>query len=357
MLYSEKNERIMRRFFLGEENVFMITIKSIAETFGVSTATVSKALNGLPGMSDELRVSILQYAKENNYIPNMFGRGLKGVSFQVIGVIISDNANPTYSMMIKGIEARAEQCGFNIILCNSGEDWKKEQRQIKILLEKKVDGILIVPAAVAEGEPCGRYAMLEAVKIPYIMAIRKIENYYCDILMSDNRFGAKMAVKYFIDKGHKKIIHVTSTLNISTVTDRIAGFKEQMLESELPLDEDSVVYVNYLDKNSFYAKVSELVKRKDEFTAIFAFNDMLAFHLIKALSAFGVRVPEDVAVIGYDNNDFADFCLVPLTTVSHDSFYLGYLAADLLIERIEDRNKLCSEKLIKPDRIIERNSV
>jgi len=335
----------------------MITIKSIANTFGVSTATVSKALNGLTGMSDELRERILQYAKENNYVPNMYGRGLKGVSLRVIGVIIPDNANPTYSVMLKGIEARAEQAGFNIILCNSDEDWKKEQSKINVLVEKKVDGILLVPAAVAEDEPPKRYSMLDAVKMPFVMSIRKLEGYYCDVLTSDNRYGASIAVNYLIGKGHRKIVHVTSTLNTSTVTQRIIGFKEKMQVAKLPVDCDSIIHLNYLNKDSFTSGVAELVKRKDKFTAIFAFNDMLAFHLIKTLSALGLQVPKDIAVIGYDDNDFADFCLVPLTTVSHDSFYLGYLGADILIERIKDKSKLYSEKLIRPSRIIERMSV
>jgi len=335
----------------------MITIKSIAENFKVSAATVSKALNGLPGVSDELRGSIINYAKENNYIPNMFGRGLKGETLKVIGVIISDNANPTYSMVIKGIEAQAELCGFNIILCNSHEDWKKEQKQIRVLLEKKVDGILIVPSAVARDELSGRYDILDAVKIPSIMAIRKIESYCCDIVTSDNVFGAKMAAKYLLDKGHTNIIHITTVLNISTSSERIIGFKQAMERAGLEIDEQSIIAMDYSDQEAFQNAMSQLIKRKADFSAIFAFNDIMAFHVIKALHSFGLSVPKDVAVIGYDNNDFADFCSVPLTTVHSDSFYLGFLAAATLLERIHCESTPYSEKLIKPKRIIERDSV
>jgi LacI family transcriptional regulator len=340
-----------------KKEMLVITIKSIAKHFGISTAAVSKALHGHKGVSEELREEIVQYARKNNYVPDMYGRGLKGETLKVLGIIISDNTNPTYSRLVKGIEAEAETQGYNVILCNSNESYQREKMQINSLLYKKVDGLLIVPSPKGETEGNDRYDMLEQLNVPYVCINRTLEGCVCAVIKSDNVYGAKMATRFLIDKGHRKIIHITSGKNISSARERIEGFCEAMQEAGLDMNGVKVYKVDDTTRESSKKGVFEILKDNDDFTAIFTFNDNLAFAVMQVLKNKGKKIPEDVAVIGYDDNDFADICTVPLTTVPQDSYYIGQLAVKTLLDRITAQATQLIELLVKPEKIVERESV
>lgn len=342
---------------LGSIGVKMITIKHIAKHFGISTAAVSKALNGLEGVSEELRSEIMEFAKKNNYIPNLYGRGLKGNKINVLGVVISDNTNPMYSKLIKGIEAEANDHAFNIILCNSSENRENELKQIQMLLQKKIDGLLIVPAQLEKEEAGDRYDILDRLNIPYVCIDRSLPGSSCDIVKSDNVYGTKLGTRYLIDHGHTRIIYASSAKKISSAREREQGYLEAMREAGLPADENNIVYLPDTSREDNRNEMLRVLEKRDDFSAVFAFNDTMAFAILQALYIKGKRIPGDVALMGYDNNDFAEICMVPLTTVSQDSYHFGKLAVKAIMERINNERTQFVQCVVKTRGIIERDSV
>ena len=311
----------------------MVTISQIAQHFGVSIAAVSKALNGLPGVSESLRQQIIAYAEENNYVPNLYGRGLKGKRFKTIGVIIPDITNLTYSELIKGIESTAEAFEYNIILCNSYDDYRLELREIRMLIEKRVDGLIIVPAYVSDDECQNRYDKVEKLEIPYVCVSRKIEGSSCDYVGNDAMQGAYLQTRHLIECGHEKIVHITKGKKLSSVIEHIDGVQKAMRENNLP---DAPVYgIDDTDVEFSLKQLTDLFDRVEEFTAVVAFTDRMAIQIIRALKMIGKKVPEDVAVVGFNDDDYAK--LYSLSTVTQDSVAMGKAAFELLIDRIENK--------------------
>jgi LacI family transcriptional regulator len=335
----------------------MITIKMIAKHFNISAAAVSKTLNGIPAVSEELRQEILKFAKENNYIPNIYGRGLKGEKMGVFGVILADNTNMIHSKLIKGIEREADKHGYNIILCNSSEDWKKEQKQINMLLQKRIDGLLIVPAPPNREETEKRYTILDNIKIPYVCVYRSLSGCNCDIVKSDNVSGALLATQFLIGRGHKKILHSTTNKNISSGQERLKGYRMALKKAGISYKEENVIFVDETDREEIKRRVIETIQEQYDYTAIFAFNDNIAFAAMLALRSAGKRIPQDMAIIGFDNTDMADISIVPLTTVSQDGITLGRMAVEVLLERIQNKEKNLKTLILPPGGIVERESV
>lgn len=332
-----------------------VTIKTIAGHFGVSGATVSKALNDLPGVSDSLRKEIKDYAKENSYIPNTFGKGLKGKKLQVIGVVISDNTNPVYSMNIQGIESEAEKRGYNILLCNAHEDWRTEEKQINILLQKGVSGIIIAPSDCDNPEYEGRrFEILRHRKIPVVLLNRTLEkqDIEFDYVKMDNVYGAYIATEYLIQKGHKRIAHITAQINNSSTRDRKNGFLSACKKNLGRNSSKDVFCCSSMTYDAAYMETNRILKEHSHITAFFAANDIMAFGVINALLEKGLKVPDDYAVVGYDDNQYARINSIPLTTVRQEADYIGKRAAVVLIDKIEGNYKGLIQDVLKPILIV-----
>lgn len=334
----------------------MITIKSIAKHFDITPSAVSKALNGLPGVSDRLRRQIADYAAENNYIPNAYAKGLKGSAMKVFGVIISDNTNPSFSLIIKGIEKETEKHGYNIILCNSNEDWRQEEKQLRMLIQKRVDGMMIVPSAGRGEEAMRRFDILRQSAIPYVFISRSVDCFDCDTVMTDNVHGAGMAAEYLVKRGHNRVLHITTSRDISSASERVYGFTMAMRKAGRKISDADIHYVDDIDWDKCEEDLWRIISENRDATAVFVFNDILAFHLIRVLVTHGVRVPDDIAVIGFDNNTFGEMSMVPLTTVPQESEYLGSTAVELLLERIQHGRKEPVHKVIVPGGVVKRGS-
>jgi len=336
-----------------------ITLKQIAKHFNVSTATVSKALNNQPDISDRLKKEISDYAEEVNYRPDYFARSLKGGKTNVIGVVVADLSNPAYNQMLSGITDVMDSAGFNLMFCNSKEDEERENNHIRMLLQKGVDGLLIVPSSVKrKRKEVGWYQLVKESNTQFILMNRYLEGCEADIVMSDNRHMSYMGTKYLIDRGHKNILHFTCNLKNSTVEDRIAGFKGVLTENGLPYSAKNV-YRSAIDSQACYQNIIEFLKdpQNRKFTAIYTYNDIMAFPVIRGIIDSGLRVPEDIAVMGNDNISFSEECLVSLTTVEQDTYEIGRIAANLMIEKQYNQINTVRRYILEPSGIVERKSV
>ncbi|GAK51636.1 periplasmic binding protein and sugar binding domain of the LacI [Candidatus Moduliflexus flocculans] len=332
------------------------TIKDIAAILNISPHTVSKALNNKPGVGEEMRQQIKQTAQELNYIPNIFGKGLSGKSSKTIGLVlnVTTSPSPTYWYIVTGAEEKAGACGYNVMLCNSVEDIQKEAAVIQMLLEKRVDGMIISPV----DHPQDNHN-LEKVKqagIPYVLLARTIHFQQHPCIRLDSRRGAYLAGKYLIEKGHTNILHLTRQYSLIAVEERIEGLKAAFHEKGLAFPEENIYReCQETIENASYVMLKILRERRD-FTAVLAYNDVMAFGAMKAVHECRLRIPADVAIMGFDNISFDEISLVPLTTVNRDFYALGRAAVEMLICMIEGRQNECVPAL--PDSyIVERQSV
>ncbi|PIE36152.1 LacI family transcriptional regulator [candidate division KSB3 bacterium] len=332
-----------------------VTIKDIAALVGTSPKTVSKALNNKPGVSQELRQKIKETAEKLNYVPNAFGRGLSGKPLRTIGIIIPENSNPFYSFVLKGVEQQATEAGYAIILCNSNEDLEREQHLIQVLMGKHVDGMIISPAQPGINHNIER---LQRLKIPYTLINRTISNQCHPCVKARNADGAYLAGQYLIRKGHRNVVCLTRQYSVTAVEERLQGFRRAFEEQNIFFDEEGNVYRRCQDINveSAYVAMCSILKERKNFSAVFAFNDIIAFGAMKAIQEYHLRIPYDIAVMGFDNIMFSDISLVPLTTVNQNLPEIGISAVEVLLQQIHGEF-IGHYRLMPEPYIVERKSV
>lgn len=331
-----------------------LTIKDIARLAEVSTATVSMILNNKDGNISALtREKVLRIVKENNYIPNTMARSLVTRQTKTIGLVIPDIANPFFPELARGAEDKASEAGYSIIYCNTDDDLDKEDRYINMLAEKMVDGIVFTHSA----RRSGKMEAIDRGTIPVILIDRDIEssNVKGKVLV-DNLEGAYKGVKHLIDRGYKKIAFIIGALISNTAKDRHAGYRKALEESGLKYDPNYVKAGQYKSEWGFIA-IKQLLEEGIDFDAVFCGNDLIAISVIRALKNQGIRIPQDVAVLGFDDIYMASVVEPPLTTVKQPNYEMGYKAVELLLEVLEAPNKeLENGRIILNTELIVRSS-
>ncbi len=317
-----------------------VTIKDVARVSGYSINTVSRALNNKPEIKKETKDKILKVAEELGYFKNFAAASLRGQKTKTIGVVIPDSANPFYSEVLKGIEGEAKKCNYQIILTNTERDYKNERESIFALIKRRIDGLLISPVQ-------ERYDDIEELiklNIPFVILGRHFEEINVDEVYNDEIKGGYIATEYLIKKGHKRILMLNGYLYKSPAKMRFEGYKKALNTYNIPFDPELVV-IGDIDFADGYAQIKEVLGSKKRFDAIFAYNDMLALGAIKALKEHGLKTPDDVAVVGYDDILFASISAPALTTVRIKKGEMGQRAFNLLMERIDGRKDVKKEVL------------
>jgi len=312
--------------------MFHVTLKDIGKEVGVSATTVSRALNNKPDISYETKQKIKEAAERLGYSPNALARSLKAKKTGSIGVLIADIADPFFAPIVKGIENTAREMGYNIILCDTSEEYEQEKLAVQMMLEKRVDGLLITPSQTEYGDILG----LKRKKIPFVLLARHFDLVESDYVIPDEIKGAFSATDHLIKKSHKKILFINGPNYISSARERLVGYKRALQEHAILFDE-SLVKEGALKMEDGYRIMKEMLSTTTEFTAIFAYCDFVALGIIQALKEKKFKIPEDVAIMGYDDVIFARFLEVPLTTVHIPKYELGKEAMKLLKKKIEGK--------------------
>lgn len=331
-----------------------VTLKDIAAFVNTSPKTVSKALNNQPGVSDELRQRIKETARALNYIPNIFGKGLSGQRLNTIGFVVPDNVNPSYSLVLQGVEKRAAELRYSVILCNSNEDVIREKELIDMLLGKHVDGVIICPAYHPGANP--NIKLLQQFRVPYILINRTIPAQRHPCLKPNNFRAAYLAGQYLIQKGHREVIHLTRRQSVIAVEERIEGLQAAFRDQQIPFPEKNIYRCCEISIESAHTEMMTILHNRNDLTAVLTFNDIIAFGVMKALHESQRKIPEEIAVMGFDNLLFSDICLVPLTTVKQNLYATGTTAMDVIMQQIHGEFDGAIPVLPEPA-IIERESV
>ena len=325
-----------------------ITIKDIAKAAGVSTATVSLVFNNKDkSISQTTRDRVLKIGKDLNYIPNSMARSLVTRQTKTLGLVLPDIANPFFPEIARGAEDRAWESGYSIIICNTDDDVDQENNYLHVLSKKMVDGIILTHSANRNKEKSG----LERCRIPIILIDRDYDspNIMGKVLV-DNTEASCKAVNYLIKKGYTKIAYIAGPLNTRTARDRLDGYKKALVENNLRYEENLVMVGEYKAQWGSEAALS-LLESEQDFQAIFCGNDLIAIGAMKKLKEKNITIPDDIAVMGFDDIYISSLVDPELTTIKQPNYKMGFEAVRIMIDylegkEIEEKNIILSTELI-----------
>lgn len=330
---------------------FFVTVKDVAEHAGVSIATVSRVVNQSEDVSQELREKVLQAVEELGYHPSRTAQRLRARKSLVIGLIISDIQNPFFTSVVRGIEDVAHQQDYSIILCNSDEDPEKEKLYIDVMRSEEVAG-LIISSTSQVTEYINR--LLDS-GIPVVAMDRSIKHQQVDIVSVENVLGAYEAVSYLIQKGHQWIGFIGLPMNLTTGVERREGYINALKDHGLKPVEELMCIGDARQEGGFNC-ATDLLEGGRPLTALFASNNLMTLGALGAIRSQGLRVPEDVSLIGFDDMPWAQYLNPPLTVVSQPTYELGKQSAELLLKRISHPDEKTKQIRLKT-KLVVRQSV
>ncbi len=306
-----------------------VTLKDIARMAGVSVNTVSRALNGKPDVNAQTRQKVLKVAKELGYVPNRSALSLKKRKTHIVGVIIEDNTNPFWAEVLKGVEFAAKKKGYHVILVNTSRNYEEEVEGIRMLLERRVDGLLIAPNQ-------QRYDDLNELRrlgVPFVIMGRHVKEFegVVPMVYSDEREGGYFATKHLVERGCKRIAFVGAQPYNTASQERYEGYVMALKEYGVEVN-DNLVKTGGIEIDGGYKSVMELLKEGVKFDGVFAYNDLMAFGVLKALKEANIDVPKDVKIIGYDDIPYSALITPSLTTMRMKKATIGKLSLELLLK-------------------------
>ncbi|CAG8998827.1 MAG: Ribose operon repressor [Candidatus Celerinatantimonas neptuna] len=309
----------------------MATMKDVARMAGVSISTVSHVLNQTRFVSDDVASRVKAAAEELRYSPSALARSLKMKMTHTLGMLLTTSSNPFFAELLKGVERRCYEKGYNLILCNTEGDSKRMQANLDMLLQKRVDGLLLM---CCEWDDPEQDLFYRHQPVPTVVMDWGPQVSGCDRIQDNSRQGGYLATRYLIDQGFTQIGCLAGPLDRPTAIRRLEGFKKAMNEASLPVCENWVVSGNY-DCMGGQSAFRELYHRGALPSALFICNDMMAMGAIHSAYQLGLSIPEQLSIVGYDDIQLAQYSIPALTTVHQPKFRLGQQAVDRLLERIQ----------------------
>ena len=321
-----------------------ITIKTIAKELGVSTSTVSKALKDSHEISKETKERIQAYADHYNYKPNHLALQLRNQKTKVIGVILPKIVHHFFSTVIKGIEDGANEKGYHIMVCFSNESYKKEVETLKVLSNGSVDGIIVsIASETLENKDFNHFKGLVSEEIPLVLFDRVVDDILCDKVVVDDVSAGYKATKHLLDSGRKNIALITTPDHVNVGALRRQGYEKALIESYVKKDSNLIVKID--EKQDITPQIEKVFE--SDIDGVFAVNEIYAAKTMRIAKRKGVKVPENLAVIGFTDGLISEYSSPSITTIAQHGFTMGRQAVELLIERIEKESET-----IKPKKIV-----
>jgi DNA-binding LacI/PurR family transcriptional regulator len=325
------------------------TIKDVAAHAGVSVATVSAVINNNKYVSPDLTHRVQESIAVLGYERNSLAQGLKKQTSQTIGLIISDITNPYFTSVVRGVEDVANARGYSLILGNTDEDPTKEMGYMRLLESKRADGLIVAHHAPGNHEYLRSWPTqrLPLVSIGYLPKDESI-----DAVLIDNVTGARQAVEHLITLGHERIGIVTGLPSITATEERLVGYQQALAAHGIPLDPALIAEGNLRIDGGEHAALHLLTQGAARPTALFVTNGLMVIGALQAIDRVGLRCPEDIALVGFDDFEWAAVMHPRLTTVRQPTYEIGEKAAQLLFDRLEQRDALPQVVRLQPRLII-----
>ncbi len=315
-----------------------ITLKQIAETLGISITTVSKALKNYPDVSPKTREAVLDLAKSLSYTPNSFAVNLRTKESRTIGLIIPEVVHHFFSNVINGIIDEAEKNGYLVIILQSNESLELEKKQVELLMNKRVDGIIMSLSNESNNDEHIKEIIRK--ELPFVMFDKISKLIPCSKVIIDDRKAAFNAVEHLIQKGCKKIAHIRGPVNPQNAIDRFLGYKKALEKNNIPFDPKLVYTCKNVtfDEGKEFAK--QIIEEHTDIDGVFVITDLVAVGVLAYFNEKNIKVPEQIKVIGFSNWFMSQVITPKLSTVDQPSFEMGVQSFGLLLEEINTRKEL-----------------
>ena len=331
----------------------MATIKDVAKMAGVSTTTVSHVINKTRFVAKETEEAVMQAIKSLKYSPSAVARSLKVNTTKSIGMIVTTSESPYFAEIIHAVEDHCYRQGYSLFLCNTQNDPEKIKNHVEMLAKKRVDGLLVM---------CSEYTQHSLDVLSGFSSVPMVvmdwgPNADTDIIEDNSFNGGYIATKHLIDCGHKAIGLIAGELDKTTARTRYEGFVKAMNEAYLPIHENWIME-GFFEPEDGYECMNKILVQDNLPTAVFCCNDVMALGAISAITEKGLRVPDDISIIGYDNIHSSRFYAPPLTTIHQSKSRLGAQAVNLLFERIANKDNDSHEKhriAIHPELVLRKS--
>lgn len=325
------------------------TLKDIAQKLNMSVATVSRAVNNKEYVKEETRKRVLEALEEYNYVPNEVARSLKLQSTKTIAVILPDICEAFFGEIIKGIDQIVSPKGYTIIVADTNEKKENEEKYLSLLQQKRIDALVF---ATVDLSGCNVKKYLPSLPVIFIDNIPELQG--IDSVTIDNVQASSMAVEYLFEQGHERIATIIGSVKETTGFARREGYLNALNRRAVPVDEHLIQYGNYKENDGFRC-MEKLIQNIEEhpFTSVYVTSEKMTFGAIKALREYGLRIPEDISLVGFDVQDKAQLISPSITTIRQPENLIGSRVGELLLKRLEEKEE---EKRV-PQQILLRPSI
>ncbi len=328
----------------------MATIKDVAAMAGVSFTTVSHVVNNTRPVSADVRAKVERAINQLHYVPSAVARSLKARTTATVGLVVPNSTNPYFAELARGIQDGCAREGYCVFFCNSDDDPSKQRHYLRILQEKRIDGLIIASA----GEDSVLASSLTDTREPFVIVDRNIEGLSADLVQIDHERGAYLATKHLLELGHVRIGCITGPVAAAVSAMRVHGFIRAMAERGIDIEPSAIVESDFSGTGGQEAagRLFDDVRP----TAIFACNDMMGIGALRAAAERGIRVPQQCSIIGFDDIEFSNYTYPALSTVGQSVRALGEAAAQMLIERISGAVSGPTRRRVITPRLVLRES-
>jgi LacI family transcriptional regulator len=312
--------------------------------------TVSRVVNGTGYTSPEAQARVNNAVAELSYMPNALARQLRLSRTKTLALVLTDIANPFFTTIARGVEDAARAQGYAVMFCNTDESVDEEMDYVNVLIQRRVDGVLLVPAA----DSSGSAELLRRQGLPVVILDRGPASGNMDIVRTDSEGGAYLAVRHLIDLGHRRVAVLGGPESVSTSADRVRGYQRAMAEAGIAPDEQTIVFGKYTEASG-YAMTTQILAAPDVPTAIFAGNNFIAFGAMQSLREAGMEIPQDMSVVVFD--DLPQGWILPfLTVISQPAYEIGKQACELMLTRLASDRPFEPRTIVLPSSLIVRQS-
>jgi DNA-binding LacI/PurR family transcriptional regulator len=329
----------------------MTTIKDVAQAADVSTATVSHVINRTRYVSDEVQQRVLQAMERLNYQPNAVARGLRTKRTHLLALVIPDITNPFFTDLARGFQDAADQSGYVVVVCNTDRALEHELRFLDILRQQRVDGLVLNPTMVTAED----LKRLLKAQVVVVLIGSQIDDPEFDLVMVDNIRAGADAAQHLIDLGHRRIGLICGPRTTSSGLQRYKGYCQAFERNDLPVLEEWVVEGHFTQEGG-YACMQRILSQRPLPTAVFAASDVMALGAKMAIEDAGLCIPEDMSLVGFDDIPKVTWVSPKLSTIAQPRYQMGWEAARLLIDRIEQNISPTRRKVVMEHKLVVRES-
>ncbi|WPG36983.1 LacI family DNA-binding transcriptional regulator [Variovorax sp. EBFNA2] len=325
----------------------MATIKDVALQAGVSVTTVSHVVNDTRHVSAKVRERVEIAIRELGYVPNAMARSLKSNTTSTLGMLIPNSSNPYFAEIVRIVEDRCFGAGYTLVLCNTDDEPRRQSVYLQVLAERRIDGLIVVSTGADEDDSLA--TQLRGLRIPTVLVDREIADPACDLVETAHMQGGLLAVRHLLSLGHKRIACIGGPTGVTSSEQRIEGWRMALAETGSAPNADALLWRGGFTSQGGYEAMHAILRTEQKPSAVFVCNDLMAIGALRAAHESGVRVPDELSIVGFDDIELSAYTSPPLTTVAQPKERIGALAVDMLLERMGGKRRDARKVVLQPE--------